>query len=590
MKKSNASFDFSVFKRVVLLAAQKRKLFFASLFVAVTLAVVSAYRPYVIRELINNGVKGKEPQILLSLALVLFVILIAEVVFQFFQIYFAELLAQNVIKKMRDKLFDKLIGFRLAFFDRTPNGVLVTRSVSDIQTVAEVLNDGVLVFMGDFTKIIATLTMMLIINWKLSVLVIVLLPLMVLVTRFFQKALKTVFQAERSLTAKLNSFIQERLSGIRIVHLFGREKAELEKFKKINSELTDAYLKTVFYFSLLFPVVELISSFTVSAVVVLAGFYALETQNTESIGDIFAFILFVNMLVRPIRQIAERFNSIQRGLIGAQRVFDLTDSAETIPNHGKIEKERFEGDIVFDKVKFAYDENEKVLNDISFTVKKGETVAIVGSTGAGKSTVISLLNRFYDPTAGSITLDGLALEDYKLSCIRKNIATVMQDVFLFNSSILDNIVLGDESIGLDKVKQAAKDIGIDDFISSLPNGYHHKVSERGGDISTGQRQLISFLRAYLFNPSILILDEATSSIDTISEELIQRATEKITSGRTSIVIAHRLATIQKADRILVMDKGEILEQGTHKQLLKRGGFYEQLFQAQFKKSKSKEGI
>lgn len=581
MSDKNTKFSLNVFKRVTRLAAQKKGLFFFSLVVAVFLACIAAFRPILVGDAVDQSILNKDSKALLDVLLIIALLLFGEVLLQFFQIFFANLLAQNVIKTMRDNLYKKLVNFRLAFFDRTPNGVLVTRSVSDIETVAEVLNDGILVFMGDFTRIIFVTTFMFSENWKLSIIVLLILPLMVIVTRYFQKALKEVFQLERTLTARLNAFVQERLSGMNVVQLFNREESEYFKFRQINGELKEAYVKTIFYFALLFPVVDLVSSLAIAALVVGGGVSAIYFEDVSP-GQIFTFVMFIQMLVRPIRQIAERFNSIQRGLIGAERVFKLIDSDETIPDKGQVSNHEFRGDISFEKVRFSYDEKEEVLRGVSFEAQKGETIAIVGATGAGKSTIINLLNRFYDIESGEIKIDGRLLEDYSLKSLRDNIGTVTQDVFLFNSSIYENIVMGKKDILPEDVESAAKQIGIHNFIMSLPMGYQHQVSERGGDLSSGQRQLISFLRAYIYNPTILVLDEATSSIDTLSEELIQIATEKLTQGRTSIVVAHRLATIQKADKIIVMEKGKIAEIGNHETLLKKKGIYSNLYEAQFK--------
>ncbi|MFK7813198.1 MAG: ABC transporter ATP-binding protein, partial [Maribacter sp.] len=430
-------------------------------------------------------------------------------------------------------------------------------------------------------KMLVAAAVMLVINWKLALIVFAILPIILYATRLFQKAMKVAFIEVRAQVSNLNSFVQERITGMKIVQLFTREKIESEKFRQINEKHQNAWLKTVWYNSIFFPIAEIVSSIGVGLIVWYGGLQNVSGLEQEEFGTIFAFILLIDMLFRPLRQIADKFNTLQMGMVAANRVFKILDTDSNIQDVGTIDKTNIQGRIKFSQVRFGYLEDEEVLHGISFDVKAGETIAIVGSTGAGKSTIINLLNRFYEINSGSILVDGIDIKDYSLPSLRKHIAVVLQDVFLFADTIANNINLKDDSITIEMIEQAAREIEVHEFISSLPGGFQYNVKERGTMLSSGQRQLIAFLRAYVSNPSILILDEATSSVDTYSEQLIQRATEKITEGRTSIIIAHRLATIKKADNILVMDAGKIVESGTHKELLKAGGYYSKLYEAQF---------
>ncbi|MXO32973.1 ATP-binding cassette domain-containing protein [Apibacter sp. B2912] len=556
--------------------------FYSTIFIALALAYVSSFRPVVISHAIDvDIIKNKNFSNLYHSLLLIFLLMLTEVVLQFFLVYASNFVAQNVIRSVRIKLYKKLIYFKSSFFDKTPLGVLVTRSVSDIETISTIYTDGILMVLGDILRIIFVVVTMYWINWELATIALFIFPIMTIITRIFQKAIKKAFSEERNQTANQNSFVQERLSGMTIVQVFNQQKKEYKKFFQINQKLEKAYLKTVFYFSLFFPAVDIITGIAIGVMIWYAGYNALTAHNISP-GVVIAFTTsYVNMLVRPMRQIADRFNTIQRGIVGAERVFTVLDSNHEISNKGTVKKDNIKGDIIFDHVSFSYVKGESVLKDLSFTVSSGEKVAIVGATGAGKSTIINLLSRFYEISGGHIYIDGTDIKSYELYNLRSHIAVVLQDVFLFNDTILENITFGNKDITLEEVRKAAKEIQIDDFIMSLPNGYGYEVSERGASISLGQRQLISFLRAYLYNPSILVLDEATSSIDTKSEELIQKATDKITKNRTSIIIAHRLATIQNADKIIVLDHGKIVEMGNHNSLLQRKGYYRKLYEAQF---------
>ncbi|WP_418121671.1 ABC transporter ATP-binding protein [Chryseobacterium sp. PTM-20240506] len=574
MKKQDT---WGIIKRLFFIGMKFRSWFILTLIISVLLSIVSTYRPYLTMEVVDNDITRLQDKALMMKHIYILVgLVVAETVLNFFLVYFSNYISQNVIRDIRERLYSKLIYFRTSFFDKTPIGQLVTRAVGDVETIATVYTDGFLMVFGDILRIVFVLVMMFSTNVHLSYITLAILPLMVVITRFFQKRLKKAFGDERTWTANQNSFVQERLAGMPIIQVFNRQEAEFKKFDDINITLKAALLKTVFIFSLFFPVVELISSLFIGFILFYGGYI------TISAGVVIAFIQYISMLIRPLRQIADRFNNIQRGIVGAERVLGLMDEDYAMPNHGTVKKDHFNGKIEFRDVRFAYDEKQEVLKGINFKVNPGETVAIVGATGAGKSTIISLITRLYDINSGEIFIDNVELKDYELYNLRSHIGVVLQDVFLFHGSIFENLSFGDESITLDKIKAGAREIEVDEFIQQLPGGYDYVVSERGSSISLGQRQLLSFLRAYLSDPKILILDEATSSIDHESEKLIQRATEKITKNRTSIIIAHRLSTIEKADKIIVMEHGKIVEEGKHLELLDQNGYYSTLYKAQLR--------
>ncbi|WP_412850964.1 ABC transporter ATP-binding protein [Chryseobacterium sp. PMSZPI] len=574
MKKQDT---WEIVKRLFFIGMKFRSWFILTLIISVLLSIVSTYRPYLTMEVVDNDItKLKDKALMMRHIYVLVGLVFAETILNFFLVYFSNFISQNVIRDIREKLYAKLIYFRTSFFDKTPIGQLVTRAVGDVETIATVYTDGFLMVFGDILRIVFVLIMMFSTNVHLSYITLAILPLMVVITRFFQKRLKKAFGDERNWTANQNSFVQERLAGMPIIQVFNRQEAEFKKFDDINITLKGALLRTVFIFSLFFPVVELISSLFIGFILFYGGYI------TISAGVVIAFIQYISMLIRPLRQIADRFNNIQRGIVGAERVLGLMDEDNSMSNTGVVTKDHFAGKIEFQKVHFAYDEKQEVLKGIDFKVNPGETVAIVGATGAGKSTIISLITRLYDINSGNILIDDVDLKDYELYNLRSHIGVVLQDVFLFHGSIFENLSFGDESITLEKIKAGAKEIEVDQFIEQLPGGYDYVVSERGSSISLGQRQLLSFLRAYLSDPKILILDEATSSIDHESEKLIQRATEKITKNRTSIIIAHRLSTIEKADKIIVMEHGKIVEEGKHLELLDQNGYYSTLYKAQLR--------
>lgn len=574
MKKQDT---WGIIKRLFFIGMKFRSWFILTLIISVILSIVSTYRPYLTMEVVDNDItKLQDKALMMKHIYILVGLVFAETILNFFLVYFSNYISQNVIRDIRERLYAKLIYFRTSFFDKTPIGQLVTRAVGDVETIATVYTDGFLMVFGDILRIVFVLVMMFSTNVHLSYITLAILPLMVVITRFFQKRLKKAFGDERTWTANQNSFVQERLAGMPIIQVFNRQEAEFKKFDDINITLKGALLKTVFIFSLFFPVVELISSLFIGFILFYGGYI------TISAGVVIAFIQYISMLIRPLRQIADRFNNIQRGIVGAERVLGVMDEDYAMPNHGTIKKDHFSGKIEFKDVRFAYDEKQEVLKGINFKVNPGETVAIVGATGAGKSTIISLITRLYDINSGEIFIDDVELKDYELYNLRSHIGVVLQDVFLFHGSIFENLAFGDDSITLDKIKAGAKEIEVDEFIQQLPGAYDYIVSERGSSISLGQRQLLSFLRAYLSDPKILILDEATSSIDHESEKLIQRATEKITKDRTSIIIAHRLSTIEKADKIIVMEHGKIVEEGKHLELLDQNGYYSTLYKAQLR--------
>lgn len=574
-----------IIKRLFTIGMKFRSWFIGALIISVVLSVVSTYRPYLSMIIVDEDIIQLKDKSAMMKHIYIFVALVFfETILNFFLVYFSNFISQNVIRDIREKLYNKLIYFRTAFFDKTPIGQLVTRAVGDVETIATVYTDGFLMVFGDVLRIIFVLVMMFQTNVDLSYISLAILPLMVMITRFFQKRLKKAFGEERTWTANQNSFVQERLSGMPIIQVFGREESEFRKFDYINITLKKALLRTVFIFSLFFPVVELISSLFIGFILFYGGYVKITA------GEVIAFIQYISMLIRPLRQIADRFNNIQRGIVGAERVLGVMDENFAMPNLGKIQKNEFEGKIEFQNVRFSYDEKQEVLKGINFVANPGEKVAIVGATGAGKSTIISLITRLYDINSGKILIDNIDLKDYELYNLRSHIGVVLQDVFLFHGSIFENLAFGDDTITLEKIQKAASEIEVDEFIQQLPGEYDYVVSERGSSISLGQRQLLSFLRAYLSDPKILILDEATSSIDHKSEKLIQRATEKITKNRTSIIIAHRLSTIEKADKIIVMDKGKIVEIGQHLELLDKNGYYATLYKAQLKHEVAGDGI
>lgn len=559
----------------------KDKMFWVVLTV-ITLAVFGAIRPYMVKNVVDVYIAKADLNGLSIYVALMALVLILEVSSQFFFTYIASWLGQNIIKDIRTTLFNKMLKFRLSYFDNEPVGKLITRNVSDIENIASIFSQGLFMIVGDVLKMLVVLGIMTWMNWKLTIIVLVAMPILLYATRVFQKHMKVAFEEVRLQVANLNTFIQERLTGMKIVQLFNREQIEYENFKKINQKHNDAWQKNILYNSIFFPIADIVSAVTLGCVIIYGGFTIVQGDNLTTTGDLFGYTMMISMLFNPLRQIADKFNVMQMGIVAADRVFEILDRDDLIQEEGKITAPAFKGAIDFKNVDFSYSNGKKVINSINLNIKAGQTVAFVGASGAGKSTIANLLSRFYDIESGEILIDGMNINDFTLNSLRDQIAVVLQDVFLFSDSILNNIILDNSKITKDQVIAAAKEIGINDFIEKLPGGYDYNVKERGVMLSSGQRQLIAFLRAYMSNPSILILDEATSSIDTYSEELLQKAVEIITKDRTSIIIAHRLATIVNADLIVVMDQGKIVETGTHAQLLtKESGAYKNLYESQY---------
>ncbi|MVX34725.1 ABC transporter ATP-binding protein [Myroides sp. LoEW2-1] len=550
---------------------------------AITLSIFAAVRPYMVKQTVDSYVQTRDQEGLLMYVLLMAVVLIGEVLSQFYFSYWASWLGQDIVKDIREKLFDKIVSFRMRYFDNEPVGKLVTRSVSDIESIASIFSQGLFMIVSDVLKMFVVLAFMFYMNWKLSLIVLVAMPILVYATRIFQLKMKSAFQEVRTQISNLNTFVQERLTGMKIVQLFTREHIEYEKFKEINEKHNQAWLKNILYNSIFFPIADIVSSLTLGFVIWYGGMSIVQGDNLTTFGDLFAYTMLITMLFNPLRQIADKFNVMQMGIIAAERVFDVLETDEQMNDCGTKIAPQFNGEIELNNIRFSYIPEVEVLKGITLHIPPGNTVAIVGSSGAGKSTIINLLNRFYDIDSGEIRIDNTDINEFTLASLRRQIAVVLQDVFLFSDTIFNNITLHNPAISREQVENAAKQIGIHDFIMSLPGGYDYNVKERGVMLSSGQRQLIAFLRAYVSNPSILILDEATSSIDTHSEELLQKATEYLTQDRTSIIIAHRLATIVNADQIIVMDKGLIVEKGTHHQLLQiENGYYRNLYESQFK--------
>ena len=580
-KTKSKVFDAQLFKRLLHYIKPYTGFFILALTTVIGLAVFGALRPKVLQLAIDQNIEQKFEPGFLSYVVLMLGLLVLEVTCNLLFIYYASWLGQSVVRDIRIKLFNHILGFKMKYFDNSSVGVLITRTVTDMERIADIFGEGLFMIFSDILKMTVVGAVMFYMNWRLSLIVFFTLPIVLIATKVFQKYMKKAFEDVRTEVSNLNSFVQERITGMKIVQIFAREEIESNNFRVINERHKKGWIKTVWYNSVFFPIADLLSSVTLGTVIWIGGLNTVLDQ-TASIVDLTAFIMMVPMIFRPLNQIANKFNSLQMGMVAADRVFKVLDTTSHIQDHGNDILENVKGDLEFKDVKFAYVENEPVLKGVSFKVIAGETIAIVGATGAGKSTIINLLNRLYDINSGTITIDSKNIKSISVKNLRQNIAVVLQDVFLFADTILNNITLKNPDISEAQVEAAAKEIGIHDFIMSLPKGYHYNVKERGVMLSSGQRQLISFLRAYVTNPKILILDEATASIDSNSEQLIQNATQKITHGRTSIVIAHRLATVKKADTIIVLDAGKIVEMGTHKELLKnKVGHYRNLYDAQF---------
>lgn len=580
-----SSLDLKIFFRLLKSATPYRILFTTALVVTLFYAVVSSIRPLFIGELVKNFVgEGYDSSALLKWTILLIILLFAEAILQFLSSYLSSVLGQRIIRDVRQRLFNHVVGFRRKFFDKTPIGSLVTRVVSDIEAMADVFSQGVLSIIGDVFMLFGVLGLMLATNWKLTLVMLIPLPLLFMATKIFARAMKNSFMLERQEVNRLNTFVQERITGMSIVQLFNRQEREAERFRQINERHREAHIKAIWANSIFFPVVDLLSSLSIGLLFVWSVLQIewLRT-DTDVFSEVVRFTLWINMLFRPVRMLADKFNTLQRGVVRAERVFELLDMNEFVQDTGKVETCDFNQKIKFENVWFAYEDEKWVLKNLNMEIEPGETIAIVGSTGSGKTSIINLLGRFYEYQKGNVSIGNTDLRDLTVACLRSHIGIVLQDVFLFSDTIHNNITLGNDSITREQVIMAAKEVGAHEFISNLIDGYDYQVGERGGGLSVGQRQLISFIRAYVYNPSILILDEATSNIDNESEALIQIATEKLTANRTSIVIAHRLTTISKANKIFVLEKGSVIEYGSHESLIALNGAYKKLFELQYSK-------
>lgn len=574
-------YDLSVLKKVLSFARPFFGVFILVAITAVGGAFFAVLKPKLLQLAIDLGIQNNNAEVLLYYASLMLLALLLEVIFQLTFIYYSNWLGQHIVKDIRTQLFARIINFKMQYYDQSAVGRLVTRTVNDVEKIAEIFSQGLFMIISDLLKMLVIIVFMLVTSWKLTLIVLAVMPLIVFATRIFHKKMKVAFENVRTEVSNLNTFVQERISGMKIVQLFAQENSQYLKFEQINAKHRAAWIKTVWYNSIFFPIAELTGSIAFGLIVWYGGVNSI-AGGAITLGVITSFIQLTNMLFRPLRQIADKFNTLQMGMVASRRVFRVLETKEHIAQNISEALVDVKGNIRFENVQFSYTVGEPVLKGISFKVKAGQTVAIVGATGAGKSTIVNLLSRFYDIDSGRIVIDGIDIKALSLDNLRSNIAVVLQDVFLFADSVFNNITLKNPDITEATVMQAAKEIGVHDFIMQLPEGYHYNVKERGAMLSSGQRQLISFLRAYVYQPKILVLDEATSSIDTYSEQLIQDATNKITKGRTSIVIAHRLATIQNADVILVMDKGRIVERGTHSELLQQpNGYYKKLYEVQF---------
>ena len=587
MSVTGKAFVSNLLRRIFIFSKPYRRVFYASIGLTITLALLGPLRPLMTQYILDHYLSPGDVRGLLVMSAAMLFVLVTQSILQYFHSWNTNLLGQNVILDMREVLFKRMSQFRIQYFDKTPVGASVTRSVSDMETIADIFSEGLIVIIGDILQLAVIITVMFVVDWRLALISLSTIPLLLLATNIFKNKIKSAFSGVRTQVSALNTFVQEHLTGMRIVQIFSRQEEEYKKFKNINKLHRDENNRSVWYYSIFFPVVEILSAVSIGLIVWYGAGGVIRDEVT--FGNLVAFIMYINLLFRPIRELADKFNTLQMGMVSSERIFKVMDEDQINVNEGILHPNKIEGIIEFRNVWFTYDEASIqtetpnwILKGINFKIQPNEMVAFIGATGAGKSTIINLLNRFYTISKGEILIDNININDYDLHYLRSEIGVVLQDVFLFSDSVLNNITLKNDDISLAIVQKAAKDLGAADFIESLPGKYDFIVQERGGVLSTGQRQLISFVRAYAYNPSILVLDEATSSIDSDTEEIITKAIESLTSKRTSIVIAHRLATIQNADRIIVMDKGEIVESGNHLVLLSKGGHYKNLFEIQFK--------
>ncbi|HLT72334.1 MAG TPA: ABC transporter ATP-binding protein [Cyclobacteriaceae bacterium] len=575
--------DFKVLRRLLAFVKPYKGRFALVIILTVVLGILSPLRPVLIQYTLDHDVAVGNYGAMVEMIMILIGLLIVQSIAQYIHTYVSGWLGQQVIRDIRSKLYQHIVRLRLRFFDRTPIGRLVTRTISDVETLSDVFSEGLAAMAGDFLQIIFILAFMFYEDWRLSLISLSTIPLLLLSTYVFKEKIKVAFNDVRNAVSNLNSFVQEHITGMNIVQIFGSEKNEFEKFKVINNEHKQANLRSVLYYSIYYPVAEIIAAAGIGLLVWYGAKGVIHTEMTGiTVGKLIAFIMYIQMFFRPIRMIADRYNTLQMGIVSTSRIMNLLDNQEHVQATGTLEPTEIKGDVKFDQVWFAYNENDYVLKNINLDIKAGETVAMVGATGAGKSSIINLLNRFYEIRRGTITIDDRDINEYELGFLRRKIGVVLQDVFLFSDTIYNNITLGNKDVTEEMVWHAADLVGARRFIERLPGKLAYNVMERGATLSVGQRQLISFIRAMVYDPRILILDEATSSVDHETEEMIKEAIEKMMSGRTAIVIAHRLSTIQKADKIIVLDKGEIKEEGTHEELLEKGGYYAQLHRMQYK--------
>ncbi len=579
MSVSGKAFDFTLLRRVIAYVKPYKVWLWCSVSLTIFMAFLSPVRPLLIQYTVDHYILYANPSMLLSMTLIMIGVLIVEALGHFSSSFITNLLGQSVIRDLRTDVFNHISRLRVKYYDNNPIGMLVTRVVSDIETIASIFTEGVVIVFGDLLQLTVVLAVMFWTDWRLALISISTIPLLLVATNIFKNGIKSSFQDVRTQVARLNTFVQEHITGMNIVQIFNREKEEMELFREINDQHAKANIRSVWHYSVFLPIVEILSAVSLGLLIWLGARGVIE--GTFTIGNLVAFTLYVNMLFRPIRTLADRFNTLQMGMVSSERVFAVLDTKEFTDEGGEFSPATLKGKIEFEHVWMAYNEEEWILRDLSFEAKPGDTIAIVGATGSGKTTIINLINRFYEFQKGSIRIDDRDINTYDVQAIRNNVAIVLQDVFLFSDSIANNISLNNPTISREQIIAAAQKVGADEFINRLPGGYDFNVMERGGMLSAGQRQLIAFIRAYLFNPAILVLDEATSSVDTETEQLIQKAIDTVTQNRTSIVIAHRLATIQKADIILVMEQGKIVEQGNHQELLKKEGYYKRLFDLQF---------
>ena len=574
-------FDVKLFSKLLVFVKPYNYTFYGVMFTAILISLLSTLTPYLLKVVVDDYILIKNYEGMQSIILLMMLVLFLEVIFMYLFTFYANWLGQKVIKDLRVSVFEKIVKFKMSFFDKNAVGRLVTRTVNDIETIASIFSQGLFTIIADILKMITVLTVMTVISPELTLVVISIFPVLIFATRVFQKTMKTAFEKVRREVANLNSFVQERISGVKIVQIFNREKVEIDKFNQINIKHRDAWLRTVWINSIFFPIAEISTSICIGLLVWYGGFNNLNGENI-SLGTLFLFISMSGLLFRPLRQIADRFNTLQMGMVSTERIFNILDDDQQIKDKGELGDSSFKGLIEFKNVNFSYVDNQQVLNDISFKINPGESFAIVGPTGSGKTTITNLITKFYEINTGNILIDGKDIDDYTLETVRNKIGIILQDVFLFADTIFNNITLFNKDITLEDVENAAKELEIHDFISSLPGGYNFNVSERGTTLSAGQKQLIAFLRVLVNNPDILILDEATSSIDSYSEDLIKNATKKITKDKTSIIIAHRLSTIESANKIIYMENGKILESGNHKELLGiTNGKFKKLYEEQF---------